>query len=603
MRQTYANDPTPIDQLKKVNAGSLRRLLSLAMPYRGPLILAALLAFVGTGVQLALPVLARTTIDQALAKHDVGELDRMAVIILALIAAGAAAGYVQFILVANAGNRIVMDTRLRLFERLERMPVAFFDRRRSGDLTSHLSNDVSLLQAALTSDLVQLGGNVVTLFGGIALAVILNWQLTIVVLALLVVVMAFFVVFGRALKKLTRAGLDVLSEAMGTMTEALSNVRLVKAFAREEYETSRADRLLQEHLKLARKASRWEGAMGVVAAGGFVMMLVGVLWFGGRAMLTGAITGGSLVAFLIAVVVLSGPMAQLASLNTRLQRASGAAERIFELLEEPLEPADRPDAVEFPTAGAGDVLFDGVTFSYVAGIPVLQDFSLTLTAGKATALVGPSGAGKSTVASLLYRFYEVEKGEIRLGGLSLSSIRRQSLREHVGLVPQDTYLFNGTIAENIRYGRLTASDAEVEAAARAANVMEFAERFPHGLATAIGERGVTLSGGQRQRVAIARVLLKDPQILVLDEATSSLDTVSEALVKEALERLMAGRTTLVIAHRLSTVQNADQIAVLDRGQVVELGTHAQLLARGGRYAELYQAMASGISEGEVPAER
>jgi subfamily B ATP-binding cassette protein MsbA len=601
MRQSYSDDKTPIDQLKKVSKSSLKKLLSLAGPHRNALLIAAALTFVGSGVQLALPLLAKTAIDQGLSKHDIGALDRISFLVMGIVALGAVAGYVQYLLVANAGNKIVMETRLKLFSRLERMPISFFDRKRSGDLTSHLSNDVSLLQAALTSDVVQFGANVVQLVGGIGMAVFLNWQLTIVVVLLLIVTLAFFVILGRALKKLTRKGLDVLSEAMGTMTEALSNARLVKAFARETYESSRAEKLLAEHYAISRKASAWEGAMGVVAAGGFVMMLVGVLWYGSRAMLAGAISGGSLVAFLFVIIVISGPMAQLASLNTRLQRASGAAERIFELLDEPIEPEDEPDAVPFPVNGAGEVKLQDVTFSYVADIPVLQDFSLALPAGKVTALVGPSGAGKSTVASLLYRFYEVSKGAVLLDGLPISSIQRQSLREHIGLVPQDTYLFNGTILENIRYGRLDATEAEVQEAARSANVTEFLDRFPQGLETLIGERGMTLSGGQRQRVAIARVLLKNPRILVLDEATSSLDTVSEALVKEALDRLMAGRTTLVIAHRLSTVQNADQIAVIDRGQVIELGRHEDLLAQGGRYAELYAALAVSDGVEEVSA--
>jgi subfamily B ATP-binding cassette protein MsbA len=281
------------------------------------------------------------------------------------------------------------------------------------------------------------------------------------------------------------------------------------------------------------------------------------------------------------------PMATLASLYTRLQRATGAADRLFSILDVPAETPDMPDAVGFPH-GPGEVRFDNVEFSYASDVPVLRSLCLTAPAGRVTAIVGPSGAGKTTIAALVYRFYDPQAGTITIDGVPVDQIRRGELREHVGIVPQEPILFNGTLRENIRYGRLDATDAEVETAAKSANVAEFAEWFPDGYDTRVGERGVTLSGGQRQRVAIARAVLKNPKILILDEATSALDTVSEALVKEALDRLMAGRTTLVIAHRLSTVQNADQIAVVVDGRIRETGTHRELLSIGGKYAELYE---------------
>lgn len=584
MRSTYSS--TDDKDLKvKLTWPSVRRLLSLAIPYRGWLIAAGLLMLVGTGISLALPLLIKTAVAQVQTSGRVQDLDRSALLLLLLVLFGAAVNYVQFLLAAYAGNRIVTDLRLRLFAHLQRLPVAFFDRSRSGDLTSHLSNDVGQLQATLTDDLVKIVGNLVQLFGGIIVAVALNWQLTLVVVTLLVFVMAYFVVFGRALRLLTRKGLDALSEAIGSMTEALANIRLVKAFHREPHEDRRAEEKLGEFLRLSLKGVRWEAMMVTVATGGFTAMLLAVMWYSGRGLLSGSLQLGNVAGFFVAMFMISGPMAQIASLYTRLQRAVGAAERLFGFLDTPAEEPDRPESTAFPK-GAGAVRFEAVQFSYVAEVPVLQDLHLSLPAGKVTALVGPSGAGKSTVASLLFRFYEPSGGRITIDEVDLRDIQRGSLRDHMAIVPQDPILFSGSLRENIRYGRLNATDGEIEEAARQANVAEFVSQLPDGYETKIGERGVTLSGGQRQRVAIARAILKNPRILVLDEATSALDNRSEALVKEALDRLMQGRTTLIIAHRLTTIQNADQIAVISGGAVVETGTHESLLRSGGTYAEL-----------------
>ncbi|MGV3614740.1 MAG: ABC transporter ATP-binding protein [Fimbriimonas sp.] len=575
------------DLKKKLTWGSVRRLVGLAKPHWKVLLASGVLSLIGGGLQLALPILVRNSANDVQRTGDIGALDRIALGLLVLLLASAFVGYFQFILSAGAGNRIVADLRKRLIGHLQRLPVAYFDRNRSGDLTALLSNDASQLQTTVTEDLVRFPSHIFTAVGLIAACVWMNAQLSLVVVGVLAAMMIFFVVTGRALRLINRKALDAVGETMGAVTEILANIRLVKAFSRERHEDERAGERLDEVFRQVMRGARWEGMMATVGSVGAMLMIVGVMWYGARGVIAGQFGAGDIGGFIVAVMFLSGPMGSLASLYTRLQRATGAADRIFAILDEATEPPDAPDALPFP-AGAGEVAFERVEFSYVPGTPVLTGLTLRLSAGKVTAVVGPSGAGKTTLSALVYRFYEPQAGTIRIDGVPVDGIRRHELREHVGIVPQEPILFNGTLRENIRYGRLDATDEDVYRAARDANVEEFVGNLPDGYETVLGERGITLSGGQRQRVAIARALLKDPRILILDEATSALDTKSEALVKDALDRLMQGRTTLIIAHRLSTVQNADQIAVLAEGKVVETGTHDELLRRGGRYAELYE---------------
>jgi len=576
------------EAMPRLSPAVVLRLLALARPYCALLVAAGVLMLVSAGLSLSLPLMTQGALDRVLRMRQVAALDRLALGLLGLILASALLSFTQYVLMACAGNRVVMDLRARLFAHLQRLPVPFFDRTRSGDLASRLSNDVTLLQQTLTEDIIRFISSIVTLVGGIVLAVVIDWRLTGVVVGLLALMLGALVFCGLRLRGLTRASLDALSDAMGAMTEALSNIRLVKAFAREPHEEGRVTAKLRSVLRLAQRSSRFEAAVNALAGVGFLAVLLGVVWYGGRSVLTGQLSAGTILAYLMTVTIIGGPMASLAELYARLQRAVGAADRLFAILDTAPEAPDPPEALPFPD-GPGCVTFEDIDFAYAPDAPVLRGLSLVLPAGRVTALVGASGAGKTTLTSLLYRFYELrpDRGAIRIDDVPIDVISRRELREHIGLVPQEPILFNGTIRENIRYGRLTATDAEVEAAAQAANAAEFIAQFPAGYETVIGERGMTLSGGQRQRIAIARAILKDPRILVLDEATSALDTGSEALVREALERLMRGRTTLVIAHRLTTVQNADQIAVIEEGRVVERGTHDQLLRAGGRYTALH----------------
>ena len=588
MRRPHNPGANDEDLKRKISASAIGRLLSLARPYARPLTLAAFVAMLSSLVTLSLPVIAQRAVADVRVSHVVRDLDREAYAILGLLVLAAGLFYAQFLIGAQTGNRIVNDLRLRLFAHLQRLPVAYFDRRRSGDLTSYLSNDAGQLQSVLTSDVVQFVPNLVTFVGGIGMATVLNLRLASVVFVLLALGMAFFVVNGIRLRKLNRASLDALAESTGGMTEALANVRLVKAFDREAHEDGRVREGLGRFFDLTMRAAKVEGLMGAVGGYGMMLGMAALLWYGGRGLVTGAFTPENLVGFFFAMFITLPPMTQLATVYTRLQRGTGAAERIFAILDDPIEPADLPGAVDFPE-GSGSVVLRGVDFGYTADLPVLRDLDLDLMPGGITALVGPSGSGKTTVASLLFRFYEPQKGRIEIDGVPLDRIRRQALRAHVGIVPQEPILFQGTLRENVRYGRLDATDEDVERAARLANVDEFAQRLPQGYETAIGERGVTLSGGQRQRVAIARAILKDPRLLILDEATSALDNRSEALVREALDRLMDGRTTLVIAHRLSTVHGADRIAVMGDGRIVENGTHDALMRMNGAYAALVAA--------------
>lgn len=574
---------------------TLKRLYSLAWPERWPLALATLF-LLGSGLgTLAFPRAMGTLFDEALFGLKAGEVDlkrvdEMALVLMAIFAATALASALRFLIYSRTGERIVNKLRGDLYQSLMSQEIGFFeaDNEKTGDLSSRLSSDASILQATVTSSLSMILRNLLVAVGSLSMLLITSPKLTLMMLGVVPPVALSAVIYGRRVRKLSREAQDALAQASSVAVESLGGIRTVRSFAAEDREVARYRQAIGTSLRLAlRRIGLSSKFFGVAFFAAFASADL-VFWYGARMVASGELSPGRLVSFLVYTMQMAFGLATLAELWTEVQKAAGASERVFELLHrKPRIPAT--EGRRLP-AVQGTLSFRDVCFAYPSRTEarVLQGFTLTLMPGEIVALVGPSGAGKSTIASLLYRLYDPISGRLELDGVPFTELDPQWLRGQVGVVAQEPLLFSTSIAENIRYGRPEASDAEVEAAARLANADTFVRQLPQGYQTLVGERGTQLSGGQKQRVAIARAVLKDPRILILDEATSALDAESEHLVHDALERLMKGRTTLVIAHRLSTVKGADRVVVLDRGNIVQLGTHAELVSADGLYRRLVE---------------
>ena len=560
-------------------------------PYRGLLVVATLALVLSSLASLAFPMVVRYLLDAAFVNRDRTLLDRIALGLVALFCVQAVLNYTQAYLLSVVGEQSVAGLRRELFARLLEMPPGFFAERRTGELTSRLTVDIGLLQGVLSHQISEFARQVLALIGGVILLTWLQPRLTLTALLVAPVVVGTAMVFGRRLRQMTMGVQDRIAEATAVAEEAFSQIRTVQSFVQERAERARYGERVAASVRTAIQRARVRGLFfGMLTLSTFAA-IVFVLWQGGLLVLDGRLTAGALVGFLLYTITIAASVGALATSFTAYQEAVGAAERVFEILEMTPAITDAPDALPLPTPVRGEVVFDGVSFRYHddSSLPLtLEHVTLRVAPGEVVALVGPSGGGKTTLVSLLPRFWDLEQGRITLDGLDIQSIRLADLRSAIGIVPQDPALFSGTIRENIAYARPKATEAEVRAAARAAHAAEFIDRLPQGYDTLVGERGIKLSGGQRQRVAIARAILKDPTVLILDEATSNLDTESERLIEDALGQLLMGRTTLIIAHRLSTVRRADRLVVVDRGQIVEEGTHAELLARRGLYARLYQ---------------
>ena len=576
---------------------SYGRMLDYVQPYWPYLALAALCLILISLLGLAMPWAVQELVDVIVVDQDLSQISRIALILAVLFGLRALLGVAQTYLVAWVGERVVANLRREVFDHVLAQSLSFFARQRVGAIVSRLGSDVQVIQAAVTQDVVRWLQQVVTAAGVIVIMTAVNWRLAVLTVVAVPGMVLVTRVMGRRMRLVSREIQDALADASAVAEEAIGGIRIVKSFTREEYEGGRYGRQVDTLFEAAMYRTRIYALLGPLISFFVYGSLLVVLWYGGREVVSGRLTPGQLVAFLMYAVMLAGPLSSFASLYSQIQRALGATDRVFELLD------TRPEVQEVPGAQPldsvqGHVVFDDVSFDYDPRQPVLSQINLEARPGEVLALVGPSGVGKTTLVNLIPRFYEVTEGRILVDGQDIRAVTLRSLRDQIGIVPQEPLLFSGTVADNIRYGRLEASQQEIEAAARAANAHDFIVReLPLGYDSPVGERGVKLSGGQRQRIAIARAILKDPTILILDEATSSLDTESERLVQEALERLMrrrqppaGGRTTFVIAHRLSTITNADRILVLHDGRVVEQGTHAELLAQADSLYRHYYAL-------------
>jgi len=574
---------------------NLLRLVAFIRPYLHRMILAAVLLAAVAATNLGLLWIVRSVVNAFLHEPDTASLDSSILSLIGLFIVQGLLTMGHSYLIAYIGQRVVADFRMKLFRHLGILSVSFFAKRRTGELISRLTSDVSVIQSIATDVPINLAKQIVTLIGGVVILFYLNWRMCLLILGILPLIAGIGMFFGRKLKRLSTQIQDRTAHTTTVLEEFVSGIRIIKSFVAESHEAERYRHQLENTvatgLGRARVLSVFIPLISIATFGA----AAGILWYGGHQVIAGVITPGDLIAFILYAGILIGPFGSFARLFSQVKEAQGATQRVFEILDTAPEVDDLPDAIEMPRI-EGRVTLRDVNFEYRPDNPVLKDISFEVQPGEMVALVGPSGAGKSTLVQLLHRFYDPKSGSIQIDGIDIRTVRRASLYRQIGLVPQETILFGGSIKENIRYGKLAATDEEIIAAAKSANAHDFITAFPDAYDTIVGEKGINLSGGQRQRIAIARAILKAPRLLILDEATSSLDNESEAAIQEALDRLMEGRTTFVIAHRLTTIQKADRIFVMDKGRIVEEGTHGALLERRGLYHHLYTLKLAGIEE-------
>nr|WP_290665927.1 ABC transporter ATP-binding protein [Ardenticatena sp.] len=584
------------------SAGTMRRLLRAIFAYPRQLVLAYGAMLTVTALNLVVPWIVRDVIDRGLLAGETRVLLISALLILLVALLRAVAGYAMMFYGQWLSFRVAYDLRQRLYEHLQRLSFDFFDRAQTGDLMSRLTGDVEQTQRFTGTGLLQLINVAVLLFGIIVVLLRANFTLALVALLPLPILVAITVRLGTRLRRMSHAVQEQLGRISSVMQESLTGIRVVKAFAREPYELQKFrqqnERFYRQRVHLV---NTWANNFSFMSF--LIAFSIGlVLLFGGGQVLAGSMTVGTLFAFVSYLSQLNAPVRQLGFLVARAADATASAERIFDILDTAPTIEDTPDAIEIP-AMRGSVTFEHVSFAYHDGKPILHDVSFHVPPGQVVGIVGPTGSGKSTVVSLIPRFYDVSAGRVLIDGYDVRQLKLASLRRHIGMVLQDAFLFSTTVRENIAFGRPDATEDEVVAAAKAAAAHEFIMELPNGYETVLGERGVTLSGGQRQRIAIARALLQDPRILILDDSLSAVDTETEYTIRRALNRLMKGRTTFIIAQRLLAVQHADCILVFDEGRLVEQGRHDELLAQQGLYAHMYDLQLRAQEEYAALAQR
>ena len=575
-------------EARKLRLRPLARLIPYIVRYRGRAFAALAALIIAALTTLVVPVAARRMIDFGFSDKAVQLIDSYFAVMIVVVGVLAISSALRYYLVTTLGERIVADLRSDVFAHLTRLSSAFFDTAHTGEIVSRLTADTTQLKSAVGASVSIALRNLVLFLGGAAMMVVTSPRLSLFVLGAIPVIVLPLVAFGRAVRSRSRAAQDKLAEASGYADELIGSVRTLQAYTNEKMAQSRFSSAVEHAYAAACGATKVRGVLTAVVIFLVFASIVVVLWVGAQDVLAGDITPGRLGQFVLYAVFAAGGLSELSQVWGEIAQASGAAERLFEILDAEPQIKAPPRPLALPKPAAGEVAFHEVNFAYPSrpNLQVLDNVSFRVAPGEKLALVGPSGSGKSTIFQLIQRFYDPSSGIITFDGVRLTEVDPAALRAQVALVPQDSVVFGTSVQENIQFGRPDATDAEIEKAAEAAHASEFIRRLPRGYDTPVGERGVTLSGGQRQRIAIARAILRKAPLLLLDEATSSLDAESETLVQQALKRLMLNRTSIVIAHRLATVQNCDRILVLDHGRIVEQGNHASLAAAGGLYARL-----------------